>query len=142
MACREAWGAWGCQVLKEARELWDSQVYVEGQASQDFTVSKEIRESQVILKVQGQDHQDQRENQDCQVMWGGKEKEGPLAHLDTPGLLDLTEPLDIPEVPATQEDRVRMVIWGLKESKASRAFQEQKALQVLQDSQEILDRWV
>lgn len=142
MACREAWGAWGCQVLKETGELWDPQVYQEGQASQDFTVSTEIRESQVIRKVQGQDSQDQRENQDCQVMWGGKEKEGPLVHLDTPGLLDLTEPLDILEAPDTQEGRVPMAIWGLKESKASRAFQERKALQVLQDSQEILDRWV
>lgn len=49
MARQEAWGTWGCQVLKERRELWDSQVYLEDQASQDFMVSKEIRESQVIL---------------------------------------------------------------------------------------------
>lgn len=49
LACQEAWGTWGCQVLKERRELWDSQVYLEDQASQDFMVSKEIRESQVIL---------------------------------------------------------------------------------------------
>lgn len=36
------------------------------------------------------------------MSWEGKEKEGHLGHLDIQGLLDLTESLDIPEVPATQ----------------------------------------
>lgn len=67
--CQEAWGTWGCQGPKEREELWDSQVSLEKQASQVFMVSKEIRESQVIQKAQDQDHQDPRENQDCQVSW-------------------------------------------------------------------------
>lgn len=76
------------------------------------------------------------------MTWDRKEKEGPPAHLDIPGLLDLMESLEVPEVPATQESRVPTAIWGLKESKASQAFQERKALQVLQDSQETPDQWV
>lgn len=36
------------------------------------------------------------------MTWDRKEKEGPPAHLDVPGLLDLTESLEVPEVPATQ----------------------------------------
>lgn len=122
--CQEAWGTWGYQVLKEQGELWDSQVHPEDQASQVFMVSQETRESQVTQKVQGQDHQDQREIQDCQVTRERKEKEGHLVHLDIWGLLDLTESLDIPEVLASQESQVLMVIWDLKESKASPALQE------------------
>lgn len=66
---REAWGTWGCQGPKERGELWDSQVSLEKQASQVFMVPKEIRVSRVIQKAQGQDRQDPRENQDCQVPW-------------------------------------------------------------------------
>lgn len=114
VVCQEAWATWGCQDPKERGELWDSQVYLEDQASQVPMVSKEIRESQVIQKVQGQDHQDQRENQDCQVTWGRKEKEGHLARPDAQGLLDRMEPLEVPEAPDPQETRVRMASWGLK----------------------------
>lgn len=35
-----------------------------------------------------------------------------------------------------------MVIWGLKESKASQALQESKALQASQGSQGLRDQWV
>lgn len=105
-------------------------------------VSKEIRESQVIQKVRGQDHQDQREIQDCQVTWARKAKEDHLAHLDVRGLLDQRDFLGAPDPLATQGNLVLVVIWGPKELKASLAFQEQKALQVLQDCQEILDQWV
>lgn len=87
-------------------------------------VDKEIRENQVTQKTQGQDHQDQRGIQDCQVTWERKEKEGPLAHLDDQGLLDLREPLEVQEILATQESQVLMVIWDLKESKVSQADQE------------------
>lgn len=139
---QEAWGTWACQVLKEKGELWDSQVEQEDQASQVFTVSREIRESRVIQKVQGQDHQDQRGIQDCRVKWERKEKWGNLAHLDIRGLLDLREPLEVLEVLASQESQVLMVTWVLKESEASRALQESKALQVFQDSQDLLDQWV
>lgn len=141
VVCREAWATWGCQDPKEKGELWDSQVYLEDQASQVSTVSKEIRESQVIQKVQGQDHQDQRENKDCQVTWGGKEKGGHLARPDTQGLLDLTEPLEVPEAPDPQETQVRMESRGLKARKASLDVQAPKALQAPPGSQEILGRW-
>lgn len=77
-----------------------------------FTVSKERRESRVTQQVQGQDHRDQREIQDFQVTWEGKEKEGYLEHLDIRGLLDLREPLETPEVLVTQESQALMVIWG------------------------------
>lgn len=53
--------------------------------------------------------------QDCQVTWEGKEKEGRLVPLDIWGLLDLREFLGVPEVPATQESRALMAMWGLKE---------------------------
>lgn len=43
-----------------------------------------------------------REIQDCRVTREGKEKEGPLEHLDIRGLLDLRGPRDTPEVLATQ----------------------------------------
>ena len=36
------------------------------------------------------------------MIWERKEKEGRLAHPDTQGLLDLMEPLDIPEAPDPQ----------------------------------------
>lgn len=114
VVCQEAWAPWGCQGPKERRELWDSRVHLEDQASQVSMVFKEIRESQVVQKVQGQDHQDQRENQDCQVTWERKEKEGHLACPDTQGLLALMEPLEVPEALDPQETRVRMVSWGLK----------------------------
>lgn len=97
---------------------------MEDQAFQVFLVSKEIRESQVIQKVQGQDHRDQREIQDCQVTWEREAKEGHLAHLDVRGLLDLREFLGVPEVLAIQDSLVLLVIWDLKESKASLALQE------------------
>lgn len=74
-------------------------------------VSKEIRESQVIQKVQGPDHQDQRAIQDCQVTKERKEKEAYLGRLDNRGLLDLTEPLEVLGVLATQENQVLMEIW-------------------------------
>lgn len=44
--------------------------------------------------------------------WEGKEKEGYLAPLAIRGLLELREPLDIPEVLATQESQALMEIWG------------------------------
>lgn len=113
--CREAWATWGYPGPKERGELWDSQVSLEEKASQVLMVSEEIRESQVIQKGQGQDHQDQRENQDCQVTWGRKEKEGHLAHLDIQGLLDLMESPEVLEVLATQGSRVQMVKRGGKE---------------------------
>lgn len=105
-------------------------------------VSKEKRETQVIQKVHGQDHQEQRETQDCQVMWEVKEKEGHLVHLAIWGLPDLRGSLEILEVLAIQESRVLVVIWALKESEASLALQEEKGLQDLQDSQGLRDQWV
>lgn len=74
-------------------------------------VPKEIRGSQVIQKVQGQDHQDQRAIQDCQVTKERKEKEAYLGHLDDRGLLDLMEPLGVLGVLVTQENQVLLVIW-------------------------------
>lgn len=121
---QEPWGTWACQVLKEKGGLLDSQVWLEHQACQVLAVFKEIRESQVMQKGQGQDHQDQRGIQDCQEMWERKEKEGHLAHPDIQGLLDLQESPGVPEALAFQECRVLMVRWGLKESKASLDTQE------------------
>lgn len=80
--------------------------------------------------------------QDCQVTKGRKEREDYLGHLDIRGLLDLTEPLGVLGVLATQEDQVLMVIPVLKDRKVSPALQEALALQALQDSQDFLDQWV
>lgn len=141
-ACQEAWGTWGCQALKGEKELQDFQVSLGDQVCQGSMVSKERRGSQVIQKVQGRDHQDQRAIQDCQVTKERKEREVYLGHLDNLGLLDLTEPLGVLGVLATQENQVLMVIWVLKDRKASRALQEALALQALQDSQGFLGQWV
>lgn len=73
---------------------------------------------------------------------GRKEREAYLGHLDIRGLLDLTEPLGILGVLATQEDQVLAVIWVLKDRKVSPALQEALALQALQDSQDFLGQWV
>lgn len=97
-------------------------------------VPKEIRGNKVIQKVQGQDHRVQRAIQDCQVTKERKEREAHLGHLDSRDLLDLMEPLGVLEVLATQGIRVLVVIWVLKERRASQAFQEALALQDLQDS--------
>lgn len=105
-------------------------------------VPKETRGSQVIQKVQGQDHQDQRAIQDCQATEARKEREAHRGHLDNRGLLDLMEPLGVPGVLATQENPDLVVIWVLKERKASQALPEALALQALQDSQDSLDQWV
>lgn len=114
-ACQEAWGTWVCQALKGKKELWDFRVYLEDQAFQGLMVPEEIKGSKVIQKVQGQDHRDQRANQDCRASKERKEKEARLGHLDNRGLLDLTEPLGVLGVLATQGSRVLMVIWVLKE---------------------------
>lgn len=74
-------------------------------------VPKEIRGSQVIQKVPGQDLQDQRAIQDCQVTKERKEKEAYLGHLDDRGLLDLMEPLEVLGVLATQGNQVLLGIW-------------------------------
>lgn len=105
-------------------------------------VPKEIRESQVIHSVQCQDHQHRRVMQDCQVTKEGKEREAYLDHLDNQDLLDLLEPRGVLEILATQENQVLVVIWVLKERKASQDLQEALAHQALQDSQDFLDQWV
>lgn len=105
-------------------------------------VPKEIRGNKVIQKAQGQDHQDQRVTQDCLVTKERKERGAYLGHLDNRGLLDLTESLGVLGVLATQGIRVLVVIWVIKERKASPALQETLAFQVLQDSQDLLGQWV
>lgn len=80
--------------------------------------------------------------QDCQVTKGRKEREDYLGHSDIRGLLDLTEPLGVLGVLATQEDQDLMVIPVLKDRKVFPALQEALALQALQDSQDFLDQWV
>lgn len=92
--------------------------------------------------MQAQDHQDRRVIQDCQVTKGRKEREDYLGHPDIWGLLDLTEPLGVLGVLATQEDQDLMVIPVLKDRKVFPALQEALALQALQDSQDFLDQWV
>lgn len=114
-ACQESWGSWVCQALKGKKELWDSRVSLEDQACQGFMVPKEIKGIQVIQQVQDQDHRDQREIQGCQVIKERKEKEAILVHLDNRGLPDLMELPGVLGVLATQESRVLVVNWVLKE---------------------------